>query len=224
MTDRFLIVGLGNPGRDYAKTRHNIGFRCVDAIAAAYGMTFSKRQSKALVADGVIAGRKVLLAKPQTFMNLSGQAVRGLMDFYKIPLTNLLVISDDMDLPAGTLRIREKGGAGGQKGLKSIIEHLGTLEFARMRVGIGRPPGRIDPADYVLQDFDKDEAILVVETLDRVVRAVESWLRLGIAIMMTRFNGTAEEAARNATAQPATASPEAPAQTTPTLQPPSSEA
>src|SRR5262245_59967906 len=163
MTDRYLIVGLGNPGRDYAKTRHNIGFRCVDAIAAANGMTFSKRQTKALIADGLIAGRKVLLAKPQTFMNLSGQAVRGLMDFCKIPQANLLVISDDMDLPAGTLRIREKGGAGGQKGLKSIIEHRGTQEFARLRVGLGRPPGRMDPADYVLQDFDKSEAILVVE-------------------------------------------------------------
>ncbi len=216
MTDRYLIVGLGNPGRDYEKTRHNIGFRCVDAIAAAHGLSFARKQSKALVADGVIAEKRVLLAKPQTYMNLSGEAVRGLMDFYKIPLGNLLVISDDMDIPAGTLRIREKGGAGGQKGLKSIIEHLGTQEFARLRVGLGRPPGRMDPADYVLQDFDKSEAILVVETLDRVVRAVETWLRLGIAIMMTRFNGTAEDSARNATALPA-----APPQPSPT---PSSDA
>jgi peptidyl-tRNA hydrolase, PTH1 family len=208
MTDRYLIVGLGNPGRDYAKTRHNIGFRSLDAIAAAYGMEFSKKQSKALVADGTIAEKKVLLAKPQTYMNLSGEAVRGLMDFYKIPLSNLLVISDDLDIAPGTLRIREKGGAGGQKGLKSIIEHLGTPDFARMRVGIGRPPGRMDPADYVLQDFDKSEAILVVETLDRAIRAVETWLRFGIAIMMTRHNGTADEAARNATALP-TAPPSA---------------
>jgi PTH1 family peptidyl-tRNA hydrolase len=196
MTDRYLIVGLGNPGREYEKTRHNIGFRCLDAIAAAHGLTFSRRQSKALVADGVIAGQKVLLARPQTFMNLSGEAVQGLLTFYKIPLSNLLVISDDMDIPVGMLRIREKGGAGGQKGLKSIAEHLGTQEFARLRFGIGRPPGRMDPAAYVLQDFDKSEAILLIETLDRVVKAVDVWLRFGLPIMMTRFNGTAEESAR----------------------------
>ncbi|HKA76528.1 MAG TPA: aminoacyl-tRNA hydrolase [Pseudolabrys sp.] len=198
MTDRYLIVGLGNPGREYEKTRHNIGWRCVDAIAAALGLTFAKKQSKAIVADGIIADRKVLLAKPQTYMNLSGEAVRGLVDFYKIPIENLLVISDDMDIPLGTLRIRESGGAGGQKGLKSIIEHLGTQNFARMRFGLSRPPGRMDPAAYVLQDFDKSEMPLVNETLDRVVKAVETWLREGTAIAMTRHNGTADEAARNA--------------------------
>jgi PTH1 family peptidyl-tRNA hydrolase len=202
MMDRYLIVGLGNPGREYAQTRHNIGFRCVDAIAAAHGLAFTKRQSKALVADGLINARRVLLVKPQTYMNLSGEAVRGLLDFYKIPLEDLLAISDDMDLPIGTLRIREKGGAGGQKGLKSLIEHLGTRDFARMRIGIGRPPGRMDPMDYVLQDFGSSESILVIETLDRAVRAVETWLHDGLAIAMTRHNGTADEAARNATALP----------------------
>jgi PTH1 family peptidyl-tRNA hydrolase len=205
MTDRYLIVGLGNPGREYKDTRHNVGFRCVDAIAAAHGLTFARRQSNALVADSLIAERKVLLAKPQTYMNLSGEAVWRLLDFYKIPLEHFLAISDDMDLPVGTLRIREKGGAGGQKGLKSIIEHLGTRDFARMRIGIGRPPGRMDPIDYVLQGFDADETILVVETLDRAVRAVETWLRDGLAIAMTRHNGTADEAARNATALPTSA-------------------
>jgi PTH1 family peptidyl-tRNA hydrolase len=203
MTERYLIVGLGNPGREYHRTRHNIGFRAVDAIAAAHGLDFARRLAKALVADGVIADQKVLLAKPQTYMNLSGEAVRGLLTFYKIPLSHMLVISDDLDLPPGTLRIREKGGAGGQKGLKSIIEQVGTPDFARMRIGIGRPPGRMDPAAYVLQDFDKSDSILIVETLDRVVRAVETWIRFGIALMMTRHNGTADEAARNATALPA---------------------
>jgi PTH1 family peptidyl-tRNA hydrolase len=203
MTDRFLIVGLGNPGRDYEKTRHNIGFRALDAIAAAHSFSFSKRQARALVADGSIAERKVMLAKPQTYMNLSGEAVRSLVDFYKIPLENVLVISDDMDVPLGTLRIRTKGGAGGQGGLKSIIAHLGTQEFARLRIGIGRPPGRMDPVDYVLQDFAKDEAILLIETLDRVVKAIDTWLRFGISIMMTRHNGTAEESARKADAVPA---------------------
>ena len=201
MTDRFLIVGLGNPGREYQNTRHNIGWRCVDAIATAHGLTFAKKQSKAIIADGTIADRKVLLAKPQTYMNLSGEAVQGLITFYKVPLANLLVISDDMDIPLGTLRIREKGGAGGQKGLKSIIEHLGTQDFARMRFGLSRPPGRMDPSAYVLQDFDKREMPLVIETLDRVVKATETWLREGIALAMTRHNGTAEEAAENAAVQ-----------------------
>jgi PTH1 family peptidyl-tRNA hydrolase len=203
MTDRYLIVGLGNPGKELAQNRHNIGFRCVDAIATVYGgMTFAKKQSKALVADGTIADKKVLLAKPQTFMNLSGESVQGLLTFYKIPLSNLLVIGDDIDIPLGTIRIREKGGAGGQKGLKSIIDHLGTQEFARLRVGVSRPPGRMEAADWVLQNFGKSEEILVIETVDRVVRAVETWLRHGLIIMMTRHNGTAEEAARNATAMP----------------------
>ena len=202
MTVRYLIVGLGNPGREYDGTRHNIGFRAVDSVAEEYGMTFGKRLSKAMVADGTIADQKVLLAKPQTYMNLSGEAVRSLLMFYKISLSHLLVISDDLDIPPGTLRIREKGGAGGQKGLKSIIDHVGTQEFTRMRIGIGRPPGRMDPSAYVLQDFDKSEDILVIETLARAVRAVETWIRFGTAIMMTRHNGTADESARNATALP----------------------
>jgi PTH1 family peptidyl-tRNA hydrolase len=209
MTDRYLIVGLGNPGREYEHTRHNIGWRVVDAIAAAHGMTFAKKQAKALVADGVIADQKVLLAKPQTYMNLSGEAVQGLLAFYKIPVNNLLVVSDDLDIPPGTIRIRAKGGAGGQKGLKSIMDHLGTQEFARMRLGIGRPPGRMDPAAYVLQDFDKSESILIIETVDRAVKAVNTWLRFGIELMMTRHNGTADESARNASAMPTPAAPSA---------------
>jgi PTH1 family peptidyl-tRNA hydrolase len=155
-------------------------------------------RAKSLLADGLIAGRRVLLAKPQTYMNLSGQAVRALLDFYKIPVENMLVICDDLDIPSGVLRIRQKGGSGGQKGLKSIGEHLGTQEFARMRIGIGRPPGRMDPAAFVLKDFGADEQILIVETLDRVVKSILTWLEHGIVIMMTRHNGTADEAARNA--------------------------
>ncbi len=211
MSERYLIVGLGNPGREYEKTRHNIGFRCVDAIAAAYGISVTRRQAHAFLGDGLIAEQRVLLAKPQTYMNLSGEAVRALVDFYKIPLENLLVISDDMDIPLGTLRIRQKGGAGGQKGLKSIMEHLGTQEFARLRVGIGRPPGRMEPTDYVLQDFESADQILVIETLDRVVKSIDTWLRFGVAIMMTRHNGTAEESARNAGSLPESL-PESPAE------------
>jgi peptidyl-tRNA hydrolase, PTH1 family len=198
MADRYLIVGLGNPGREYEKNRHNIGFRSVDALASAYNMKFDKKQSKAFVADGTMGEAKVLLAKPQTYMNLSGESVSALLAFYKIPISNLLVISDDMDIPAGTLRIREKGGSGGQNGLKSIIVQLGTQDFARLRVGLSRPPGRMDPAAYLLQDFSKAEEADLGETLDRVVKAVETWLKDGIAIMMTRWNGTAEDAARAA--------------------------
>lgn len=195
--DRYLIVGLGNPGKDYEKTRHNIGFRCVDALAAAHGLKFDGKKGKAVLAEGTIADKKVLIAKPQTYMNLSGESVRLLVDFYKIPLANVMVIMDDMDVPLGTLRIRVKGSAGGQNGMKNIINHLGTDEISRLRFGIGRPPGRMAPAAYVLQDFDKQDAILLAETMDRVMKALDTWLREGITAMMNRYNGTAEEIARN---------------------------
>jgi PTH1 family peptidyl-tRNA hydrolase len=207
MTDRYLIVGLGNPGREYERTRHNIGFRCVDALAATHGLTFAKRGAKSFTAEGTIAEKKVILVKPITYMNLSGEAVRPLMDFYKLPPTHLMVIMDDMDIPLGTIRIREKGSAGGQKGLKSIMEHLGTQDVPRIRFGIGRPPGRMEPSAYVLQPFGKDEEIFVVEGVDRVIKAVRTWLTDGINLMMTRHNGTAEDSAR---AVPAPARPAAP--------------
>lgn len=197
-----LIVGLGNPGAEYERTRHNLGFMLVDLLARETGAQVKRKDCQALVGRATLAGEQVELVKPQTFMNLSGEAVQGLLTFYKIPLSNLLVIADDIDIPLGTIRIREKGGAGGQKGLKSTIERLGTQEFARLRVGVSRPPGRMEAADYVLQNFDKAEEILVIETVDRVVRAVETWLRHGLTIAMTRHNGTADEAARNATAMP----------------------
>lgn len=202
MTDRYLIVGLGNPGREYERTRHNIGFRCVDALAAANGMAFTKRGAKSFTAEGTIAEKKVILVKPITYMNLSGEAVRPLMDFYKLPPSHLMVIMDDMDIPLGTIRIREKGSAGGQKGLKSIMEHLGTPDVPRIRFGIGRPPGRMEPSAYVLQPFGKDEEIFVVEGVDRVGKAIRTWLTDGINLMMTRHNGTAEESARAATPPP----------------------
>lgn len=223
MAERYLIVGLGNPGREYQRTRHNIGFRAVDAIAAAYGLSFERGRAKSLLADGFIAGRRVALAKPQTYMNLSGEAVRALVDFYRIPVENLLVICDDLDIPPGMLRIRQKGGSGGQKGLKSIGQHLGTQDFARMRIGIGRPPGRMDPAAYVLQDFGSDEQILIIETLDRVVKSILTWLEHGIGIMMTRHNGSADEAARNANsleAKPTENVPSPPPESSGTVKPP----
>lgn len=202
MTERFLIVGLGNPGRDYERTRHNIGFRVVERLAAKHGLSFSKKQAKALLAEGTILERRVLLAKPQTYMNLSGDAVRPLVAFYNIPLTNLLIVLDDLDLPLGTLRLRPSGSHGGQRGLKHILEQLGGQAVARLRFGIGRPPGRMDAAAYVLQPFAPEEQLLVAETLDRAVRAAETWLQFGIEAAMVRYNGTAEDAARNAAAPP----------------------
>ncbi len=191
MTDRYLIVGLGNPGRDYDMTRHNVGFRCVEALAAGHGLSFDKHQARSLIADGLIGERRVSLAKPQTFMNLSGESVGALVTFYKLPFNRLIVVSDDLDIPLGTLRIRLAGSAGGQNGLKSVISHLGTQEFARVRFGIGRPPGRMDAAAYVLRSFDKAELPLVEETIGRAVSALETWLRDGIELAMTRYNGAA---------------------------------
>jgi PTH1 family peptidyl-tRNA hydrolase len=157
MTDTYLIIGLGNPGREYKDTRHNIGFMLIDHIAVRLNARGMKLQSKAIVISALYEERKIILAKPQTFMNLSGQSVQGLLHFYKIPFENLLVAHDDLDIPLGTIRIRPTGGPGGQRGMASTIEQLGTKDFPRLRLGIGRPPGRMDAKDYVLQDFSKDD-------------------------------------------------------------------
>lgn len=209
MTERFLIVGLGNPGKKYDGTRHNIGFRCVDTLADQYGLTFDGKKSKAKLADGTIAGQRVLLAKPQTFMNLSGEAVSGLANFYKIEPARILIVYDELDLPLGTLRLRKLGGAGGHNGMKSIIQRLGTQNFPRLRFGIDRPPGRMDPAAYVLRPFaDGDESILAAETVDRAAQAIVAWLTDGIDNAMNQHNGTAEEVtARQAAASDAPATP-----------------
>lgn len=183
-----LIAGLGNPGPKYAANRHNVGFRCVERLGIALGLTFDKDQKQARVALGDFDGRRVVLAKPQTFMNESGRAVAALTRFYKVPLECLLVVYDDLDLPLGSVRLRPEGGSGGHKGMRSIIEHLGTQDFPRLRIGIGRPLGRMDPAAYVLQDFSADEGELLEETLERAVAAVETWLRQGVEVAMDRYN------------------------------------
>lgn len=202
MSELHLIVGLGNPGPKYAATRHNVGWHVLDALAQRHGLAFSKTEKKAITAAGQVAGRRVLLAKPQTFMNLSGEAVRGLVDFYKVDLARLLVIADDLDIPLGTLRLRPSGSAGGQKGIASTIQHLGTQDFSRLRFGIGRPPGRMDPAAYVLQPFTGDDAILARETADRAAAAVEMWLREGIEAAMSRYNGDIQDKAVPAASDP----------------------
>jgi PTH1 family peptidyl-tRNA hydrolase len=186
--ERYLIVGLGNPGPKYAANRHNAGFRCLERLAADHGLSFDRRQKKARVARGMVDGHRVVLAQPQTFMNDSGQSVAPLMRFYKVPAERLLVVYDELDLPLGTLRMRPEGGSGGHKGMRSIIAQLGDRRFARLRIGIGRPPGRMDPAAYVLQDFAVDEEPLIEETLERAVAAIETWLVEGVEIAMSRHN------------------------------------
>ena len=186
----FLIVGLGNPGREYRMTRHNMGFLAIDEIVKTWKLSGQKVQSKALITSGTYAGQKVILAKPQTFMNLSGQAVSGLLNFYKIPLTQLLVIHDDIDLPFGTIRIRPGGGSAGQKGVGSIIERLGTEDFARMRLGVGRPPGQMDSAAYVLQTFTKMDEEFLKQFLQKASEAAEEFIVQGLNSAMNKYNGS----------------------------------
>jgi PTH1 family peptidyl-tRNA hydrolase len=190
---RWLIVGLGNPGQRYAQNRHNVGFQCVDRLARVHRLAFDKRQHRGALALGQVGERAVVLLKPRTFMNDSGRAVAPVARFYKVPMERLVVIYDELDLPLGSVRLRKKGGSGGHKGMRSIISQLGRQDFPRVRVGIGRPPGRMDPAAYVLRDFGQDEVPLVKEVYDWVVRAVECWLVDGIEMAMTRFNRSASE-------------------------------
>ena len=185
----YLIVGLGNPGPEYRHNRHNVGFMVVNALAEKMGVSLSRVEFRALVGKAHLDQERVILAKPQTFMNNSGQAVGPLVRFYKIPMDQLLVVHDDLDLPFGTLRLRPFGGTGGQQGMESIVSHLNTRDFARLRVGIGRPPGRMDPADYVLHDFDSDEGEFLPEVMDAAVDAIMRYIHDGIEKAMNEFNG-----------------------------------
>lgn len=202
-----MIVGLGNPGPRYAANRHNIGFQCLELFAHRHAIPLDKMQHKAMVGQGWVnaGGRraKVLLVKPLTYMNLVGEAVAPLARFYQVECEEILVIHDDLDLESGRLRLRPGGSSGGQNGIKSLIERLGSQEFGRARVGIGRPPGRMDPAAWVLQDFTPDEEKRFGPLRERVADAAETWLFEGMEAAMNRFNGdkTAEKApapARNA--------------------------
>lgn len=188
--ERFLIVGLGNPGREHRANRHNIGFMAVDRLAERYGISMGKVQNKAITGNGRIGAQSVILVKPQTYMNRSGDAVGPLARFYKVPPANVLVVYDELDLPFGSVRLREKGGSGGHNGMKSLINHLGS-DFPRLRLGIGRPPGRMPPSAWVLQDFGKDESETANAMLDTAVAAVETFLSDGINLAMTRHNVTA---------------------------------
>lgn len=210
MNERYLIIGLGNPGREYDNTRHNVGFHCVDMLARAHHLTFDSKKSHAKIAEGTIAGQRVMLVKPHTYMNRSGSSVQGIATFYRVPPEQILVIFDDLDLPLGTLRIRQKGGSGGHRGLTDIIQRLGTREFPRIRFGIGRPPGKMDPAAYVLRRFTAEEATLVGDTTERAIQAIESWLSDGIDAAMNRYNGTAEDVAARQESQAETTRSDAP--------------
>jgi PTH1 family peptidyl-tRNA hydrolase len=192
LAERHLLVGLGNPGREYRLNRHNAGFLLLDRLVERHRLLgFTKRQGKALITTGQIADTSVVLAKPQTYMNLSGEAVSSLVRFYQVPLARLLVILDEIDLPFGTLRLRAEGGSAGQGGLKSIIQQLGTEAFPRLRLGVGRPPGVKAAANYVLRDFRGEELEILDVVLTTAAEAVECFLREGITAAMNRYNGAA---------------------------------
>jgi PTH1 family peptidyl-tRNA hydrolase len=189
--DTYLIIGLGNPGREYRDNRHNVGFMLIDRLTVRLNARGMKLQSKAIVTSATYEERKLILGKPQTYMNLSGGSVQGLINFYKIPLSNFMIVSDDLDIPFGTIRIRASGGAGGQRGVASTIERLGTKDFPRIRIGIGRPPGRMDPTDYVLQNIPRDEISTLSDVLDHAADAVLAYVKDGLNKSMNQFNGSA---------------------------------
>ena len=188
----YLIAGLGNPGRQYKNNRHNVGFMVADALAEKLGIEFTRMQNKAMVTKGEHAGKRVILAKPRTYMNLSGQSIGALSRYYKVPQENVLIVFDDADLPFERLRLKPEGGSSGHNGMKSIIKSFGTEEFPRLRVGIGRPPGKMQTPSYVLQDFSKEEAEPLAWVVDRASDAVLTFISEGIVTAMNQFNQAAE--------------------------------
>lgn len=183
-----LIIGLGNPGKKYELTKHNIGFLLIDQIADKYNADNFKERYNSLAAEVNINGEKVILIKPQTYMNLSGKGVAPFLNFYKLTAADIIVIYDDLDLAVGKIRLRPKGGAGGHNGIKSLIQALGTEEFQRLKVGIGRPPQGWQTADYVLSKFTDEEWPLITEAIKEGVAAVEKTLEQGIEVAMNSFN------------------------------------
>lgn len=186
-----LIAGLGNPGREYEATRHNLGFRVLDALARRGHIELTSTKFSAESGQGVLGGHKVLLLKPQTYMNLSGQSVGPAAHFYKVAPEDLVVIHDDLDLALGRLQLRQGGGTGGHNGIKSIVQCLGTSDFVRLRIGIGKPPGP-DPKQrvvgHVLSKFDAGERSLIDDAVETAARAVETCLAQGLAQAMNAFN------------------------------------
>jgi PTH1 family peptidyl-tRNA hydrolase len=186
--DRWLIAGLGNPGPGFAGNRHNVGFMCADEIAARMGANFKRDRSRAMALNGVLAGWPVTICKPITFMNMSGGPVSALSRFLKVPPARIVVIHDELDLPFETIRMKLGGGDNGHNGLRSVTSALGTREYYRIRIGIGRPPGRMDPADYVLRDFAAGERTELPGLLDRSADAVDALLTQGLAEAQNAFH------------------------------------
>lgn len=183
-----VIVGLGNPGLRYAKTRHNLGFWVIDELSTRWQIPLTKHKFQAKYGEGLVQGKKVVLVKPQTFMNRSGESVRGLVDFYQLELTDLLVIYDDLALQPGILRIKGAGSAGGHNGVDNIINHLKTTEFPRLRLGIGSAPSFLTSADYVLQGIGEGELKILEEACQEAADAVELWLKSGLLPVMNQYN------------------------------------
>ncbi len=190
----FVIVGLGNPGKKYENTRHNVGFMAIDALAEKYGISMSEKKHKAICGTGVIEGVKVLLVKPQTYMNLSGESVGEVMNFYKLdPEEDMMVIFDDISLAPGNIRIRKKGSAGGHNGIKSLIAHMGTQAFMRIKIGVGEKPSGWDLADYVLGHFSEDDTVKIKEIMPDVINATVLMAQGDVQKAMNDYNAKKQE-------------------------------
>ena len=186
----YLIAGLGNPDKKYEATRHNIGFETIDLLAHLTGIKLNKTKHKAVLGDGVIGGEKVIIAKPQTYMNLSGESIRDIVNFYKIPVENVIIVCDDINIETGRIRIRPKGSDGGHNGLKSIIYQLASDAFVRIRMGVGAPKHEdYNLADYVLGKFSKEEIELLTPVAKKVTEAIELIITSGVERAMNKFNG-----------------------------------
>jgi len=183
-----LVIGLGNPGQAYAYTRHNLGFRAVEHLAEQHGIRIAQKKHQSLLGQGQVAGIKVILAQPQTYMNLSGQAVRKLVDYFDLPLADIIVLHDDLDIEAGAIKIVARGGAGGHKGVASIIAHLHNNEFSRIKIGIGRPDSSMEAEDFVLSRFKPEEESVIESAVRDAVRAAEMVIRKGVAEAQEYFN------------------------------------
>lgn len=184
----YIIIGLGNPSAKYQATRHNIGFDAITGLSDEYKIPLDFKKHKAICGKGIIAGQKVILAQPQTYMNLSGESVRELVDFYKVSMNEIIIIYDDISLEPGQLRIRPKGSAGGHNGIKSIIAHLGTDEFPRIKIGVGEKPRGWDLADYVLSRFKDEEQEMVRDAMKRTTKACELIITDSVSAAMNEYN------------------------------------
>ena len=186
----FLLVGLGNPGQKYARTRHNVGFDVVDRLGERWGIAVTRSSSQSLVGDGLVKNERAVLMKPQAYVNLSGGPVRAAMDFYKVPIGNVVVVHDELEVPFGRVRVKRSGGHGGHNGIRDLNQHLGT-DYPRVRVGTGRPPEGWDPADFVLSRWKDDEGQEVLRMIERACDAMECVVAEGVDAAMNRFNGEA---------------------------------